>query len=233
MKIIAATRTRNEEHNIGRFCEAYQNIADQIFIADGGSVDNTIEIALSYPNVVVRKFEEQIKGKDGSFFNPEGRHINFLLDWAAGAGPDWIIFDDTDCVPNYLLREEAREILKTSPAAIIHMKRVYFWGFDQIFQEMHEKGFGLWAWRAEEPIRAVQLDKPNVMEIGTYDTPVYDLDFPYCLLHYFCPTPEAADAKVKHYRESGRCAGAQHPFKFGGPLAPPEPFMVEKREDLK
>ncbi|GAH78398.1 unnamed protein product, partial [marine sediment metagenome] len=44
MKIMATTRTRNEEKNIARFVMSYQ-WADKVLIADGGSTDDTVKIA--------------------------------------------------------------------------------------------------------------------------------------------------------------------------------------------
>ncbi len=63
--IIAMVRTRNEEMNIGAFCESYQGIADKILVADGGSNDDTVEIALGYPKVKVRNFTERTEMKKG------------------------------------------------------------------------------------------------------------------------------------------------------------------------
>lgn len=51
-------KTLNEERNIGRCIEAILNslndIAVEIIVADSGSSDKTIDIALSYPVTVVQ-----------------------------------------------------------------------------------------------------------------------------------------------------------------------------------
>src|SRR3989304_4055630 len=134
MQVVTLVRTRNEERNIGAFCEAYQGIADHILVADGGSEDRTIDIAEKYRNVIVRPFREQIIGLDGSLRNPEGRHVNFLIDWGrqVAASDAFFIFDDCDCIPNYYLREQARRHLAwttgANPDQAIFVHRIYFWG---------------------------------------------------------------------------------------------------------
>jgi len=96
MNITVICRTRDEARNIGMFCKSYA-WADQILIADGGSKDNTIQIARRFSNVKVRKFSERISKTDGELWrNPHGRHINFMIDWAESSEADWIIFDDAD-----------------------------------------------------------------------------------------------------------------------------------------
>src|SRR5690349_6931588 len=103
MKICVAVRVRDEERNIERFCANYA-WADSILIADGGSQDKTKELALQYPNVKIRDFHEQVLMKHKMVRNPHGQHLNFLIDWAfAEDGADWIIMDDADCFPNYMV----------------------------------------------------------------------------------------------------------------------------------
>jgi len=55
MKIYTIVRICNEEHNVARFCSTY-TWADKVLVADGSSEDNTISIAKTLPNVVVRNF---------------------------------------------------------------------------------------------------------------------------------------------------------------------------------
>ncbi len=57
MKIIATTRTKNEEENIERFCRSYidTGLADLVLIADGGSDDDTVAIAESVPNYMLKE----------------------------------------------------------------------------------------------------------------------------------------------------------------------------------
>ena len=56
MKVVVIVRTLNEENNIARFITAYQNIADEIIVADGGSDDSTRDVARTFHNAHVYSF---------------------------------------------------------------------------------------------------------------------------------------------------------------------------------
>ena len=151
-KIIVTVRTRDEAHRIGQFCEAYRE-ADKILVADGGSEDNTIEIAKSYPNVEVRNYTKRVQLDNGLWRNNDSDHANFLFRWAYSLKPDWVIFDDCDIRPNYLLKKFYRRIMETADEETILAVRVYLWGKDKHFPQLssplgEEKGQGsLWARR--------------------------------------------------------------------------------------
>jgi len=235
MKIIATVRTRNEERNIGRFCEAYQGIANEILVADGGSEDRTVEIAESFPNVTVLPFDQRIEVKGGHWINPQGSHVNFLFEQARQRDPDWIIFDDCDCVPNYILQKEARGYLDKAlshdrPAVFV--RRVYMWGEHYHFPDLHRPNTSLWAFRRGLNIHAdtedewhltMMQDDHNLSPLRPF---ALHLEFPQCLLHYSWPTEEAAQKKVKFYRESGVQPTARHPKDFGGKMKIAEWFMT-------
>jgi len=74
---VALVRTKNEERNIERFCFSY-SLADAVLVADGGSTDNTIEIANSFHNVKVKHYKEKLI-RNELWRNPHGKHINFYL----------------------------------------------------------------------------------------------------------------------------------------------------------
>ena len=93
MRIIVCIRTFNEEENIEKCCQAYP-FADKILIADGGSTDGTVKIAKSFPNVKVRTYDVKVKCGGGIWRNPDGPHINFLLEWADEEKTDLIIKKD-------------------------------------------------------------------------------------------------------------------------------------------
>ncbi len=83
MKIYTILRTRNEAKNIERFIHCYINAGvDKILIADGGSTDGTVALARGFYKVEVRDFPERVQGRNGLWRNPEGRHIQYLQDWA-------------------------------------------------------------------------------------------------------------------------------------------------------
>ncbi len=235
MKVISTCRSRNDENIIGRFCKAYQEIADVILIADGGSEDDTVKVAESFPKVKVIHFEEQMPVRGGHEINPQGRHVNFIFDHAIALGADWITFDDSDCVPNYLLQQTARRLMKDVEEYALFLRRVYFWGSDLIFPKLHEPNTSLWAFKPSAGIRADEADswhltmawrsQPNLINLRPVSR---HIDFPYCLLHYSWPTPEEAQEKVRWYRESGVQPTCIHPLHWAGPTEPAAWFMSEK-----
>jgi len=235
--IIVIARTRDEEYNIERFCRSYQ-WADKILIADGGSEDNTVSLAKKFPNVSVRTFTERVwKGR--VWRNPHGKHINFLIDWARDEKADWIIFDDVDCVPNYLLKQNAREILGSCPVDFIFAVRLYLWRKGTYFPKLSIVNNespkvwtpSLWAWQADlldfkadesDPwIHAFTMDLAEVMK--------FELLPPYCLLHDPWPTDKILSRKRDFYNKTKE-AGMLHPLSkyFGGI---PETLPVWARED--
>jgi len=229
MKIIAIVRTRDEEKNIGRFCRAYA-WADKILVADVGSDDNTVKIAQYYPNVEVRYFTEQVEGKNGLWRSGEGKHWNFLIDWAKTENPDWILHDDCDCVPNEFMQQRMRELLQVATDAnqkVALAYRIYMWGTTQYFPDLNKAGQSLYGFTSDSGIRFDETDPWNV-NLVSYEPlkSVYKFQYPYVLLHYFCPDPETVDMKMKFYRESGQQPDYRHPLQSCGSLANIEPWMV-------
>jgi glycosyltransferase involved in cell wall biosynthesis len=237
-KKIVIVRTLNERKHIARFCNGY-SWADQILIADGGSTDDTLAIAQQYPNVRIKFFNEWVE-KNGVRRNPEGKHINFLIDWAKEEGADWIILDDCDSTPNASLREAAAQLFDDCQMDTMFMLRLYLYGTDKYFPNLtggtipppteDEKGwpvdwYGFWGWRANLNLRWVEDDgficsiqEPN---------PIYNktasrqrLTYPFCLLHYFCVDREETDRKYNFYKQAADVPTMQHPLEIHGPLAP-------------
>jgi hypothetical protein len=231
MKVVVTVRTRDEEHRIGQFCEAYQGIADTILVADGGSEDRTLEIAATFPNVQIRHYTKRTKMWGDYWRNNDSDHINFLTHWATELEPDWIIHDDCDCRPNYLLKEKCLSILEETEANAVMAVRLFVWGKDQHFPLMARPAgdweASLYAWRPE--IELFTVDRPPAYTLRLGDekvrdlhlsTSVQDLRPPLCLLHYSWDDPERVREKVKVYRESGLIPGQLHPTEFAGEPAP-------------
>jgi glycosyltransferase involved in cell wall biosynthesis len=184
MKIAVAVRCLNEIEHIDRFMRGY-DFADEIVVSDGGSTDGSRELLAIYPKVKLLKFDfgEII---NGVFWNTDAPHMNFVLDAAKALEPDWLIFDDMDCHPNELLRNEARRILGECDSVQINAFRLYLWGEDKYFPEM-SRNFdsnyrSLWAWRPKEIDIRADPDVRHGTMIGLSEDPC-GVRIPFCLLH--------------------------------------------------
>lgn len=218
-------RSRDEEKNIERFCSAY-NWADEILIADGGSEDRTMELALKFQNVSVKSFDERIQMENGLWRNPHGKHINFLIQWAEDCGADWIIFDDMDSVPTNnkvgkLLQEDSGT---TYSYDYIQMTRLYLWRDGKYFPKLSQDSnknwtHALWAWKANKHLRYKE-DDPIVQEFVFIPNENFLNIVPEfsCLLHYSWVDDIELKKKLDFYRKSGQYPDMLHPLEFGGNL---------------
>jgi glycosyltransferase involved in cell wall biosynthesis len=243
MKIISIVRTLNEERNIARYCETHQDIADEIFIADGGSEDKTIEIAKTYPNVKIKPFTERMELENGLWRNPDWKHINFLIEWAESENPDWIIFNDCDTTPNKELQKDTRTLLEETDKSIVMTVSLFLFGEGLHFPHLAKPGKhieyqpGMWGWRRSEQIRAVGETLVPHFLFARAANLENSLDFdkedclrlmpPYCRLHRNCQTEELTKKRVNYYRESGLIPGMVDPMNFGGGLEPLPEWAVD------
>lgn len=240
-KIIVTVRARDESHNIEKFCLSYAD-ADKILVADGGSMDNTVELAKQFPNVEVREFTERTPMQNGLWRNNDSHHANFLFDWADEYDYDWLIYDDCDCIPNYLLRQDYRKIMEETTDNVIMVTRIYFWGTVHHFPDMAKPGVDhtqyeptLFAWRKEVKLRTINIppaydfqirDGIRITNFQAQDK-VLNLFPPYALLHYSWIDPERVKYKVWNYVASGLIPGFASPLEFAGHLELLEEWMVE------
>ena len=231
MKIVTIVRTLNEEANIEQFCKSH-SFSDLILVADGGSSDKTVEYAEKFDNVKVRAFTERVELENGYWCNPDWKHRNFMIDWAKEEGADWIIMDDADTNPNYLLARYAREIFELSDYNYVQAVQLYMWGKEHYLPKMSQLNAGefqpgLWAWKASANLRTAG-EIPHYYFVYGNSTDMIDfvtkkstnLLPPYCRLHNNCPDVETTNRKLKYYRESGLMPGIRHPFEYGGALEP-------------
>lgn len=240
MKIVVIVRTRDEARRIGPFCEAYR-WADNIIVSDGGSLDDTVAIASSFLNVSLRPFSERVKLANGLWRNNDSHHANFLIAAANELAPDWIIYDDCDCRPNRLLREQGRWCLETFGGDFAMAVRLYLWGTTQHFPHMakpaepHAKWEpSLWAWRGSLDFWTV--DKPPAYDFRIGGQTLGDLHLthlvldllpPFCLLHLSWDDPERVKQKVAFYRDSRFIPEMAHPLDFAGPAEPLPAWATE------
>jgi glycosyltransferase involved in cell wall biosynthesis len=219
LKIVVAVRCYNEEKNIERFLRGY-DFADLIIVSDGGSTDRSLELLNGASKVNLIHFDQR-ETLNGETWNPDNPHINFVLDAAKAESPDWLIFDDMDCVPNHALRRDARYMMENFVEPQINAFRLYMWGDSQFFPYMN-RNFNpdyrsLWAWKPS----AVDVRADNSKHHGTIATStghnILGLDEPFCLLHKSWH-PNTIDAKVARYNKLNIQTG--RPETFAGEPAP-------------
>jgi len=179
---------------------------DNYVISDGGSVDRSVELLEKNHKVILHHFEQKEKVKDGLWWNPDNPHMNFVINKAKELEPDWLIFDDFDCFPNFLLRENARHLLEdVVDKPQVNVFRLYMWGETEYFPRMNHKFDpdyrSIWAWKPKElDIRADESLKHGTLIGHTSDS--YGIDTPMCLLHYSWH-PDTIEKKLAHYRAVG------------------------------
>lgn len=223
MIISVCVRTRNEERNIARFCQDYINMGvDHILVADGGSEDDTKAIAQEFDTVSVRDFPERVYGKNGLWRNPEGKHLNALLDWAKEIESDWLIIDDCDSFPTRNLQLEGRHLLRYADSlnkTCLLAHHIYLYGKNQWFPDQNKNTGFMWAWRVDSPLRARDSEEWGIIWDNLPPmTDCFTLNYPLSLLHDYCPDPETVERKLKFYNENGMMSPTLHPLEWGGKL---------------
>ena len=224
MNIVVLCKTRNEEENIAQFCKSYA-FADKILVADAESTDNTVAIARSFSNVVVRPYIDLIEF-GGAYYSHHSRHLNFLFDWAEDYHPDWLISDDTDSFPTRALSKDARFNLEHAPYDwdAVFLRRYYVWytdNFSWYFPQL-DVGRSMWAWRpARCEIHCDENDPNSLIHPNFINYPAgmgeqWKWNDPYRLLHYWYRSEEHLARKTRDY--SVRGVELAHPLQRCGEL---------------
>lgn len=216
MRIVTAARCYNNARFVERFLRGY-DFSDEIVVSDGGSTDGSVEMLEGRPKVHLLHFDKY-EERNGRRWNPDSPHMNFVLDYAKSLNPDWLIFDDFDCVPNKTLREQARTLFETLPPQHVQINvfRLYLWNDDEFFPYMN-RNFSLdytslWAWKPSVvDIRADPKIHHGTL-IGLHPAP-YCCQTPLCLLHKSWDE-KTIEEKIKNYETFEIAFG--HPFTFAG-----------------
>ena len=217
MKIVVAVRCYNEIHNVERFLKGY-SFADEIIVSDGGSDDGSVEALQGRDKVTLLHFGEYIES-NGFRWNPDAPHMNFVLDHAKSLKPDWLIFDDFDCVPNSRLREEARFLLEHNLSyPQVNVFRLYMWGDDQYFPAMNNyfspDYTSLWAWRPDVLNIYADPNQRHGTILGVTDNNL-KVETPLCLLHKSWRS-DTVQFKMDRYNSVG--IAMTHPLQSAGEL---------------
>lgn len=115
MKLSLCLAVFNEEKNIHYPLDSVYDIADEIIIVDGGSEDETVEIAKSYGNKVKIYVEK----------NPAMFHINKQKAIEKAKG-EWILQLDADEELSHELKEELQSVITDSTVSAFNIPRKNF-----------------------------------------------------------------------------------------------------------
>lgn len=223
MNIVTAVRCLNEMRHLDRFIRGYE-FSDTIVISDGGSTDGSVEFIKSHPlygsKIQLLNFEHHVI-ENGEYFSEDAPHMNFVLDAAKELNPDFLIFDDCDCVPTRSLRESARDIFQEVYELQdyqINAFRLYLWGDSGLYFPKMNNHFtpdytSLWAWQpSKRDIHADETIRHGTL-VGLSEQNLFKLKTPYSLLHKSW-YPDTIDAKVRRYNNLG--LPMNHPKDFAG-----------------
>ncbi len=181
--LSVAIATYNEEKNIGRCLEAVKDIADEIIVVDGNSIDKTRQIARQYDAEVIKTTNKPIF------------HINkqMAIDRCQGK---WILQLDADEVVTADLKRKILSIINHQPSDITHS--AYY---------IQRKNFFLGRWMKKTgqfPDPVIRFFKKNKARLpckSVHEQMEVDGEVGYIkehLLHY--PYPDFSEYLVKSNR---------------------------------
>ena len=156
MKINLLTTVKNEEKNIGRLLKHASEWADNIFIYDDGSVDNTIEIASGYDKV--RYIYEN---EDRGIIRTEGRDRQILLDISVEkSDAEWSIFLDADEVFENSIIDELPKMMENDEVDLYYFHLINFWRSTTHYRvdELWNKNYAGKMFRNFDNMKMYQID---------------------------------------------------------------------------
>jgi glycosyltransferase involved in cell wall biosynthesis len=121
--------TRNSGKTLPAYFESMKDV-DDIILLDGGSTDDTLEIAKKHPNV--RVFPQNPK-----FLNAEGYIIDFSGMRNEGytyAKHPWVLCIDSDEQLSPALEKEVRRIVREGKPGVYFVKRTFLWNGKPVVQ---------------------------------------------------------------------------------------------------
>lgn len=221
INIVVGTRCLNEQELLPVFLSNYP-FADAIVIADGGSTDRSKDIATADQRVIWSDFKDRVQGKNGGWRNPEGRHMNFLIDACESLNPDWLWITEVDAIPNLNLQRDAISILSEMDARKEGLLSTWLCyvspGSKEHYPDlMQGPGFTAWkpgAGRAEDNI---DYEGQGNLHINT--TVSYNLSQEFSRIHLTFESEELIARKSVFYQDVHGWSLA-HPDVRCGPRAP-------------
>lgn len=136
MKLLACVLSKNDEKVIGKCLERLSESADGIVLFDDGSIDDTVEIAKSFPKVVK------------IFQNPPYRewkpvkNIKILLNYVSKHQPEWILITDSDDILDKRFSSQKDELLNAKDIGRYHFKEITLWGSNSNFRVDKPQWYG-------------------------------------------------------------------------------------------
>jgi len=198
MLISVGVRCLNEEELLPIFLANYQ-FADEIVVVDGGSTDRSKEIVLADPKVRWVEFHERVAGKRGGWRNPEGRHVNAVIDACKG---DWLYISEVDVIPSDAFQADIRGIIAVCKEPAVASFLYYLAPWAGKYEDYRELILGpeLNCWRRELGLRA---DPANDFspQIPYHERPWLALTQPRARVHLSWRTEESVARKRAFYHQ--------------------------------
>lgn len=206
MHVVIGTRCLNEESLLpvflANFDFPYTDVT--IVIADGGSIDRSKEIALSDPRVTWYDFPERVPGKNGGWRNPEGKHMNFLIDKCEALKPDWLWITETDAIPNLNLQKAVPDILAEMEARKEGLLQTWLCyvapGSKEHYPNLMQ-GPGYTAWKPGAGRANDKLDFEGQGDLHVLSSVSNALSKEFSRIHLTWETEELIERKTAFYKE--------------------------------